>query len=671
MKLLAVDVETEMIPPAGTDKINLRNPVPRIVCASWASDQGCGVAETSTELADVLARHEEYHAVFHNAAFDLAVLEQWGSAVYAPLRRRLLHRKILDTVVLYYLRDPDPPLRRASLGHLAHLLLGRQLDKGSVRTSFVPGQRLTEDQRRYAAADAQATLDVAQALLRQPPGAFRSAHIRGGVFRPPAQHIVACQAWGTPRDADLRFSAAAAWLHRRLPFHIDAANLVTHHEALSARCAELGTELAEAGLARIVRKPGATPRPALVAPHVPRSWTAVSAHPPVMHRRWKGAGQRIEGVLRVNQKDLRARFEAAAEDLSITPRLSAKTKQISLARDDWKDHYNALPPELRLYLDYERAKKYVSAFTKPLVDARAAKVFPSFYIPGAATGRWASRRPNIQQVPKKLRDIYRASPGHLLAAADYPTLELYCLDQVMFDLGIRGPLHEALAHEDVHRATAALMFGVSPERVTAEQRQAAKACNFGLPGGMGARRFADIGRAQGLGWGVDDAAEIRRLWFQAYPDVQQYLQAFRFDIYRMKPDHVEVVDWLQRLGFDPAEKYPSRFEIQRALNDGRHYTCALPSGRVIPDRRFSEAANCMFQGLGADVITEAFVLACARGLPVVAVVHDSLVLDSPLSRAEQDAEELVEIMAIALHRVCPVAPDVTGRIEYTLGEEWS
>lgn len=302
-----------------------------------------------------------------------------------------------------------------------------------------------------------------------------------------------------------------------------------------------------------------------------------------------------------------------------------------------------------------RGSRSPSRVEERILDADRTEVqvlvCPNVFVPGAETGRWAASKPNIMQLPKRLRRLYIAPRGSVFVAADFKSLELYTLAHTMAAMGIKGPLLSALqAGGDVHQATADAM---------SVSRQEAKVANFGLPGGLGAKKFGVYARGFGLNLTDDEAAELRRAWFAAYPDIKEWMEFFDFDPWEKKPKQLEPEDWLQSLGFDTEnETWPSPFRITRKLNRGAVFTVVLPSGRVVPQRHYAAACNFCFQGPGADVITHAFVYCVEAGLEPVAVVHDSLnvVCGAHPDCVKANGEALVKCMQCALADCCPLVP---------------
>src|SRR5260221_4674037 len=149
-------------------------------------------------------------------------------------------------------------------------------------------------------------------------------------------------------------------------------------------------------------------------------------------------------------------------------------------------------PLPKLILEYRALAKLRSTYTERLpeqIDPTTGRVHTSYHQAVAATGRLSSTDPNLQNIPirspegRRIRQAFIAPPGHLLLAADYSQIELRIMAHLSGDAGL---LRAFAADLDIHQATAAEVFGVAPEAVTAEQRRSAKAINFGLIYGMSA-----------------------------------------------------------------------------------------------------------------------------------------------------------------------------------------
>src|SRR5205085_8017860 len=159
------------------------------------------------------------------------------------------------------------------------------------------------------------------------------------------------------------------------------------------------------------------------------------------------------------------------------------------------------------------------------VNERTGRIHPSYAQAVAATGRLWSVDPNLQKIPirrsegRRIRQAFIAPPGCVLLAADYSQIELRIMAHLSGDAGLRAAF---AADRDVHQATAAEVFGVSPEAVTADHRRTAKVINFGLIYGMSA-----FGLARQLGIERGAAQTYVERYFQRYPGVKRFMDATR------------------------------------------------------------------------------------------------------------------------------------------------
>jgi DNA polymerase-1 len=179
-------------------------------------------------------------------------------------------------------------------------------------------------------------------------------------------------------------------------------------------------------------------------------------------------------------------------------------------------------------IDYRSVSKLKSTYTDklPLQIARSTgRIHTSYHQAIAATGRLSSADPNLQNIPirtaegRRIRQAFVAPEGQVLLAADYSQIELRIMAHLSQDAG----LMKAFAGEqDVHRATAAEVFGMTLDEVTDDQRRSAKAINFGLMYGMSA-----FGLAKQLGIGRGEAQEYVNLYFDRYPGVKAYMDGIR------------------------------------------------------------------------------------------------------------------------------------------------
>jgi DNA polymerase-1 len=185
-------------------------------------------------------------------------------------------------------------------------------------------------------------------------------------------------------------------------------------------------------------------------------------------------------------------------------------------------------PLPKLILDYRSLSKLKSTYTDKLpqqVDDRTGRIHTSYHQAVAATGRLSSSDPNLQNIPirseegRKIRQAFIAPEGYKIVAADYSQIELRIMAHLSADAGLVKAFSEG---EDVHRATAAEVFGVAPDQVTTDLRRSAKAINFGLIYGM-----SSFGLAQQLGLSRSQAQSYIDLYFARYPGVKNYMDNIR------------------------------------------------------------------------------------------------------------------------------------------------
>ncbi|MDB3926077.1 DNA polymerase I [Porticoccaceae bacterium] len=185
-------------------------------------------------------------------------------------------------------------------------------------------------------------------------------------------------------------------------------------------------------------------------------------------------------------------------------------------------------PLPKVLLEHRGLAKLKSTYTDKLpvmINPTTRRIHTSYHQAGTATGRLSSSDPNLQNIPirtaegRRVRQAFIAPEGHRLIAADYSQIELRIMAHLSGDQNLLKAFEQG---QDVHRATAAEVFGVNLAQVTIDQRRSAKAINFGLIYGMSA-----FGLAKQLNIGRKQAAEYIELYFQRYPGVQDYMNQVR------------------------------------------------------------------------------------------------------------------------------------------------
>ena len=327
------------------------------------------------------------------------------------------------------------------------------------------------------------------------------------------------------------------------------------------------------------------------------------------------------------------------EKLQIPVLRKTPTGQPSTAEDVLEElaAEHALP---RIILDYRTLAKLRSTYTEKLpeqIDATTGRVHTSYHQAVAATGRLSSTDPNLQNIPirspegRRIRQAFIAPPGQLLLAADYSQIELRIMAHLSGDEGL---LRAFAADQDIHRATAAEVFGVAPDLVSADQRRSAKAINFGLIYGMSA-----FGLAKQLGIERGAAAQYVELYFARYPGVRQYMDSTRE---RAKRDgYVETV-------------YGRRLYLPEINSRNRSL------------QQYAErsAINAPMQGTAADIIKRAMLGVdawCQRDdVParLLMQVHDELVLEVRADFLDAATAQVRALMVEAATLRVPLRVDV-------------
>ena len=279
-------------------------------------------------------------------------------------------------------------------------------------------------------------------------------------------------------------------------------------------------------------------------------------------------------------------------------------------------------PIVAAVLAYRGYAKLKSTYVDGLLRAVGpdGRVHTTFSQLGAVTGRLSSSEPNLQNIPvrsepgSRMREFFIAPPGRVLIDADYSQIELRVLAHVAGD---EAMIRDFSAGADIHRATAAQVFGVPPEEVTPRQRSFSKAVNFGIVYGI-----SDFSLADDLGIPRKDAREMIDRYLEHYAGVRRYM--------------TDVVAAARESGF-----VTTLFGRRRALPDLRSSNFNI---RSAAERM---AMNAPIQGTAADVIKLAMVAIFRRlrqthpDAHLILQVHDELLVECPEAEAE-DVRLLLE-----------------------------
>jgi len=294
----------------------------------------------------------------------------------------------------------------------------------------------------------------------------------------------------------------------------------------------------------------------------------------------------------------------------------------------------------RLILDYRGMAKLRSTYTDKLpemINPTTGRVHTSYHQAGAATGRLSSNDPNLQNIPirsedgRRIRKAFIAPPGRILVACDYSQIELRIMAHLSEDPGLVNAFASGI---DVHKATAAEVFGVPVAEVSGDQRRAAKAINFGLMYGMSA-----FGLAKQLGIGRGEAQDYIALYFARYPGVREFMDRIRA---KAREDGFVETVFGRRLYL---QEIQSRNQAQRAGAE-------------------RAAINAPMQGTAADIIKRAmisvdgWIVNYSDKALLLLQVHDELVLECDESFKTTLITEVKARMESAAELRVPLIVDV-------------
>ena len=303
-------------------------------------------------------------------------------------------------------------------------------------------------------------------------------------------------------------------------------------------------------------------------------------------------------------------------------------------------------PLPKVLMEYRGLAKLKSTYTDKLpleINKRTGRIHTSYHQAVAATGRLSSQDPNLQNIPikteegRRIRQAFIAPKGYKLVAADYSQIELRIMAHLSDDVGLLTAFEKGL---DVHRATAAEVFGVPVESVTTEMRRSAKAINFGLIYGMSA-----FGLAKQLHVGRNEAQQYIDRYFERYPGVQRYMNETRALAHEQ--GFVETI-------FGRRLYLPDINAKNKNLQMGAERT----------------AINAPMQGTAADIIKKAMIsvdnwlVEAKVDAKLIMQVHDELVLEVAEEQVEQVRAGVIARMSAAAQLKVPLL------VEAGVGNNW-
>ncbi|MCK9048384.1 DNA polymerase I [Haemophilus influenzae] len=299
----------------------------------------------------------------------------------------------------------------------------------------------------------------------------------------------------------------------------------------------------------------------------------------------------------------------------------------------------------KILVEHRGLSKLKSTYTDKLpqmVNSQTGRVHTSYHQAVTATGRLSSSDPNLQNIPirneegRRIRQAFIAREGYSIVAADYSQIELRIMAHLSGDQGLINAFSQG---KDIHRSTAAEIFGVSLNEVTSEQRRNAKAINFGLIYGMSA-----FGLSRQLGISRPDAKKYMDLYFQRYPSVQQFMTDIR-------------------------EKAKAQGYVE-TLFGRRLYLPDINSSNAMRRKGAERVAiNAPMQGTAADIIKRAMikldeVIYYDPDIEMIMQVHDELVFEVRSEKVEFFREQIKQQMEDAAELVVPLI------VEVGVGQNW-
>ncbi|PHQ79333.1 MAG: DNA polymerase I [Coxiella sp. (in: Bacteria)] len=303
-------------------------------------------------------------------------------------------------------------------------------------------------------------------------------------------------------------------------------------------------------------------------------------------------------------------------------------------------------PIPKLILEYRSLTKLKSTYTDKLplqIDPRTGRVHTNYNQTGTSTGRLSSRDPNLQNIPvrteegRKIRQAFIPAPGMVMLSADYSQIELRIMAHLSKDPGLVHAFENGL---DVHKSTAAEVFGVPLDEVTSELRRRAKAINFGLMYGMSA-----FGLARQLGIERGEAEEHMAVYFERYPNVQAYMK--------------QACEFAEKHGY------------VETLFGRRVFLPEIHSSNIHRKRGAERAAvNAPLQGTAADIIKRAmmavdqWIKQSDLNVRMLLQVHDELIFEIPEGDLETAKAQIIHHMEHATELSVPLIVD-TG-----VGKNW-
>ncbi len=299
----------------------------------------------------------------------------------------------------------------------------------------------------------------------------------------------------------------------------------------------------------------------------------------------------------------------------------------------------------RKILEFRAKSKLLSTYveTLPKMADSQGRIHTSFIQTGTATGRLSSRDPNLQNIPvrdeegRRIRSAFTSSPDKVLISADYSQIELVLLAHLSQDEGLCSAFMSGI---DVHKATAALIFGVAAEDVTAEMRRTAKTINFGVMYGMSAFRLSNE-----LGIPRGQAQNFIEKYFATYAGISQFKEA--------------TISQAEEKGY-----------VETIMGRRRYIPAINSRNKLEKSGAERIAVNTPIQGSAADIVKKAMLDVTALlkkegcSAQLLLQVHDELIFECPKAEAESAAALIRQGMEAVVELRVPL------KVSVEIGPRW-
>jgi hypothetical protein len=696
---LAFDTETEVV--------NLRRAIPRLALASASAGDRDSCLVHPDDIGGFVLAHRDLHLICHNAAFDFWAVEdhlrrrgeeEARRAWWEIAETNRLHDSMLLDMLVRLARDDSFPESR-NLAVVAKHYAGLDVDKADpyrLRYGEIIGRdwgAVEDGFFSYAIKDAVVTRPTYLAIRRQALALADEFDRHGSDVLPDARERFGL----LTESVQVKKAIALAQVTRN--------GMCLDRPLLEGAEGDLRRRLADA--VACVRE---------LCPGLYKT----DKNGALVHTR-AGAPSRSNKVL-VEQLETLAEQIKQETGVVLSVPLTAKTRKPSTSNRYWEE-YAELHPFLGSWVEAEELAKQLQFFT----HLRDDRVHPS-YTTLVRSGRTSCREPNVQQIPRDgpLRRAFVASPGHFLPAVDYSFIELRTLAATALHRYGQSDLADVIkAGVDPHAHTAALMLGEAPDEFLtwktderrqdeyARARQAAKAVNFGVPGGLGVASLVGYARrTYGVPLTFDEARERReRLTKRVYKELDLYLaedgaatvarnlraplqeardvlgdlrlscirkvltgEPKRLDGQPYKASFVDRV-WTALAELNRNPELKDDLENQRPSPALAARVCqagvATLTGRIRGRVRYSQARNTPFQGLAADGAALALFALVKEGFRVVGFIHDEVLVELPDEGgfvAEAQVRRVEEILCREMAGV--LVGDIPVACEAALARRW-